>query len=141
MRCVLNDLAPRYRRWVLGTFTGMTVVFLASLVAFFERTKVGHVEAGLRSHDKWRPYPEEIFRRLSGVIADLHFAPTAGARDNLLRENVPAETVHLTGNTVVDAMLEVAAQERPVRDAALRRLLDENRRFVLLTAHRREIPF
>src|SRR5690606_32810589 len=113
-------------------------VFLASLVAFFERTRVGHVEAGLRSHDKWRPYPEEIFRRLTGVIADVHFAPTPRARDNLLREGVPADPVHVTGNTVVAALTRIAAHPREPRNAELRQTVDEvrqGRRLVLLTAH------
>src|SRR5690606_22591706 len=105
---------------------------------FFERIPVGHVEAGLRSRDKWRPYPEEIFRRLAGGLADLHFAPTADARANLLREGVPPHQVFLTGNTVVDALLGIAAQERPVADAALREALSAERRLVLVTAHRRE---
>ena len=113
-------------------------VFFASLVGFFERVKVGHVEAGLRSHDKYRPYPEEIFRRLTGVSADLHFAPTADARDNLLREAVPASQVFLTGNTVVDALLGVSSRELPVENPVLKTAIEENRPTVLITAHRRE---
>lgn len=113
-------------------------VFFAALVAFFEKVRVGHVEAGLRSGDKWRPYPEEIFRRLSGVVADLHFAPTAAARDNLLAEGIPAAQVFLTGNTVVDALRSVAERSLPAEDAALRALLASGSRFVLVTAHRRE---
>ena len=113
-------------------------VFFASLVGFFERVKVGHVEAGLRSHDKYRPYPEEIFRRLTGVSADLHFAPTAEARDNLLREAVPANQVFLTGNTVVDALLSVSSRELPVENPVLKTAIEEGRPTVLITAHRRE---
>ena len=113
-------------------------VFFGALVAYFERTSVGHVEAGLRSGDKWRPYPEEIFRRLVGVAADLHFAPTPGARANLLAENVDPARVFLTGNTVVDALLHIAAVERPVSSPELRRVRAEKRRLVLITAHRRE---
>lgn len=118
-------------------------VFLTSLVAFFERTLVGHVEAGLRSRDKWKPWPEEVFRRLAGVTADLHFAPTPAARDNLAAEGiggatVPYAKVHVTGNTVVDAVRWAAAAERPVRDAELAAALASGRRLVLVTAHRRE---
>src|SRR5690606_15110103 len=114
-----------------------TVLF-AALAAFFERIMVGHVEAGLRSGDKWQPYPEEIFRRLAGGIADLHFAPTQQARANLLGEGVPAERVFLTGNTVVDALLSIGERDRPVTSPALREELAEGRRLVLVTAHRRE---
>jgi UDP-N-acetylglucosamine 2-epimerase (non-hydrolysing) len=113
-------------------------VFFASLVGFFQRIQVGHVEAGLRSNDKWRPYPEEIFRRLTGVVADLHFAPTPGARQNLLHEHVPAEQVFLTGNTVVDALLAIAQRPHEPRNAQLREALNSGQRLVLVTAHRRE---
>jgi UDP-N-acetylglucosamine 2-epimerase (non-hydrolysing) len=107
-------------------------------VAFFEKVKVGHVEAGLRSHDKWAPFPEEIFRRLSDVLSDYYFAPTSLARDALLAEGVPAEKIHVTGNTVVDALLSVTGRERPVEDATLATALQGPERLVLLTAHRRE---
>jgi len=113
-------------------------VFFASMVGFFQRIQVGHVEAGLRSNDKWRPYPEEIFRRLTGVVADLHFAPTPGARQNLLREHVPAEQVFLTGNTVVDALLAIGQKSHEPVNAALRAALNEQKHLVLVTAHRRE---
>ncbi|MGH7504338.1 MAG: non-hydrolyzing UDP-N-acetylglucosamine 2-epimerase, partial [Longimicrobiales bacterium] len=137
LRRVVRDYRPE-----LVLVQGDTAtVFLASLVAFFERTKVGHVEAGLRSHDKWRPYPEEIFRKLTGVLADVHFAPTRGARDNLLREGVPADRVHVTGNTVVDALQRIAGEPREARNEQLARALAEvetGKRMILLTAHRRE---
>jgi UDP-N-acetylglucosamine 2-epimerase (non-hydrolysing) len=113
-------------------------VFLAGLVTYYERGRLGHVEAGLRSGDKWRPYPEEIYRRLTGVMADLHFAPTPAACENLLRENVPAAQVFVTGNTVVDALLEVAARPYTPANAALQAAVAAGRRLVLLTAHRRE---
>jgi UDP-N-acetylglucosamine 2-epimerase (non-hydrolysing) len=86
----------------------------------------------------WRPYPEEIFRRLTGVSADLHFAPTPDARENLLRENVPAHQVFLTGNTVVDALLGVAEKELQVTSPELQKAIDSKRQLVLITAHRRE---
>jgi UDP-N-acetylglucosamine 2-epimerase (non-hydrolysing) len=118
-------------------------VFLAGLVSFLERARMGHVEAGLRSRDRWRPWPEEIFRRLAGVIADLHFAPTHAARDNLLgegigRETVPYARVHVTGNTVVDAVRWAATLNRPVRNRDLAAVLAAGQRLVLVTAHRRE---
>jgi UDP-N-acetylglucosamine 2-epimerase len=114
-------------------------VFTASLAAYFEHVRVGHVEAGLRTPDKRAPFPEEMFRRLTDVVADFHFAPTRRAAEALRRENVPEEQIHLTGNTVVDALLSVARRERPVTDHALRAVLDDaDSRLVLLTAHRRE---
>lgn len=87
-----------------------TTTAAAALAAFYARVKVGHVEAGLRSGDKWRPFPEEVNRRVAGSIADLHFAPTQGSRRNLLREGVPRERILVTGNTVIDALQWVAGQ-------------------------------
>ena len=84
-----------------------TTAALAALAAFYQQRRVAHVEAGLRSHDKWQPFPEEINRRIAGVIADLHFAPTEGARQNLLREGVPESAVRVTGNTIIDALRQI----------------------------------
>jgi UDP-N-acetylglucosamine 2-epimerase (non-hydrolysing) len=113
-------------------------VFFGALVGFFERVQVGHVEAGLRSGDKWRPYPEEILRRMTGVVADVHFAPTPGARQHLLDENVAPDSVHVTGNTVVDALQRIAAVPHEPANAELRAALASDRRLILVTAHRRE---
>ena len=114
-----------------------TVLF-GALAAFFEKTPVGHVEAGLRSGNRHHPFPEEVFRRLTGGVADLHFAPTIRARDNLLREGRDPDTVHLTGNTVVDALQRVGEAAGDAAHPALRAALESGRRLVLLTAHRRE---
>jgi UDP-N-acetylglucosamine 2-epimerase (non-hydrolysing) len=84
-----------------------TTVMASSLAAYYHRIKVGHVEAGLRTSDKWQPFPEEINRRLASVVADLHFAPTDWARQNLLRENIPSEQIIVTGNPVIDALQAV----------------------------------
>jgi UDP-N-acetylglucosamine 2-epimerase (non-hydrolysing) len=114
-------------------------VFAGALVGFLERVKVGHVEAGLRSHDKWAPFPEEIFRRLADVLSDYYFAPTARAKAELLAENVPRDRIRITGNPVVDALLAVSGQDRPIEDEALRSVVEDgSARLVLLTAHRRE---
>ena len=134
LRQVVRSFRPR----VVLVQGDTATVFVGSLVAFFEGVKVGHVEAGLRSHDKWAPFPEEIFRRLSDVLSDYYFAPTALARDALLAEGVPAQQVHVTGNTVVDALLAVTERSRPAADEILARVLAGPRRLVLLTAHRRE---
>ena len=141
VRECLTGLAPVVRdyRPDLVVLEGDTAsVFTGSLVAFFERTRVAHVEAGLRSGDKWRPFPEEIFRRLTGVVADLHLAPTPEARANLLAEGVPESSIHVTGNTVVDAVRQIAARNRPIRNPALADAIAAGGRLVLVTAHRRE---
>jgi UDP-N-acetylglucosamine 2-epimerase (non-hydrolysing) len=114
-----------------------TTVAVAALAAFYSRARVGHVEAGLRTGDRWQPFPEEINRRIAGVIADRHFAPTARSRDNLLREDVPPERILVTGNPGIDALRWITAQpEGPV----VRDLLLEapEARTILVTAHRRE---
>lgn len=145
---VLNRLEPVLRAeapdWVVvqGDTTTMAA---ASLAAFYAGVKVAHVEAGLRTHDKWQPFPEEINRRIASVIADLHFAPTRRARDNLLREGVPADRVVVTGNPVIDALHWVAQQPRSsetfLADRGLRALAPLppfDSRIILVTAHRRE---
>jgi len=112
--------------------------FAGALAAFYQRIPVGHVEAGLRTGDKYNPFPEEIFRRLATVAADLHFAPTAGARAALLREGVDADHIYVTGNAVIDALLSVVRQEHPLPRGVRRVLAGGERRLVLVTAHRRE---
>ena len=134
----LRGVVQEFRPDALLVQGDTATVFTGSLVGFFERVKVGHVEAGLRSHDKWAPFPEEIFRRLTDVVSDYCFAPTAHAKRALLAEKVPAEHVYVTGNTVVDALMSVADQQRPVENEVLRAAIQGERRLVLLTAHRRE---
>lgn len=133
---ILDEVRPD---WVLVQ-GDTTTVAAAALGAFYARAKVGHVEAGLRSHDKWRPFPEEINRRVAGVTADLHFAPTERARQNLVREGLPEAQVVVTGNTVIDALRSVEAQPWDVRSLGerARDLEDRARRLLLVTAHRRE---
>jgi len=119
-----------------------TTSFIAGLAAFHRHIPIGHVEAGLRTGNLQQPWPEEANRRLTGVIADLHFAPTRKARDNLLREGVPLEHIEVTGNTVIDALLwmrEYLAQTawHPSADSPLHTLRDDQR-MVLITGHRRE---
>lgn len=120
-----------------------TTTMAASMAAFYCGTRVGHVEAGLRTHNRHAPFPEEMNRRVTGALADLHFAPTGAARDNLLREGIAEESILVTGNTVIDALLEVAGRLR--RDDALQRrfadgfpFLAADRRLILVTGHRRE---
>ena len=120
-----------------------TSAFAGSLAAYYEKRAVAHVEAGLRTHNPYSPFPEEMNRRLISALASLHFVPTARARDNLLAENTPAGSVHLTGNTVVDSLLWVVDRLR--EDTALRNRLDAHfdflgaaPRLILVTGHRRE---
>lgn len=139
---VLERLRPilrEYRPHVVLVEGDTGSVFAASLAAFFEQIRVGHVEAGLRSYHKWIPFPEEMFRRLTDHVADYHFAPTPAAAAALRREGVPEESTYVTGNTVVDALKAAAALERPVTNPALRAALEtDGARLILLTAHRRE---
>ena len=114
-----------------------TTVMAASLVAFYHQVKVGHVEAGLRTHNKWEPFPEEINRKVAGAVADLHFAPTETAKENLLREGVKPEMIHVTGNTVIDALHIVAKMPYDLESGPLAGIPWE-KRIILVTAHRRE---
>jgi UDP-N-acetylglucosamine 2-epimerase (non-hydrolysing) len=119
-----------------------TTVMSAAVNAFYRQIRVGHVEAGLRTFDKWQPFPEEINRRIAGTVADLHFAPTTLNRSNLLKEGVPEERIVITGNPVIDAVRWISAQPAPDEITALLRDLDvgsgKTNRLVLITAHRRE---
>jgi len=114
-----------------------TTVMAAALAAFYQRIPVGHVEAGLRTFDRQNPFPEEINRRIASVLSDLHFAPTERARANLLAEGVPAESVFVTGNTIVDALREMPLTD-PFASESLRQLPLAGRRLIVVTAHRRE---
>ncbi|HXH49480.1 MAG TPA: UDP-N-acetylglucosamine 2-epimerase (non-hydrolyzing) [Terriglobia bacterium] len=117
-----------------------TTAAVAALASFYTRVKVGHIEAGLRSHDKWRPFPEEVNRSVARMVADLHFAPTQAARRNLLCEGVPESQVMVTGNTVIDALRSVQTMswEPNSLGEAGREVLGSGARIILVTAHRRE---
>lgn len=119
-----------------------TTVMAAAVNAYYRQIKVGHVEAGLRTYDKWQPFPEEINRRIAGTVADLHFAPTQRNRENLLREGVSDTNIAITGNPVIDAVRWISAQPIPTEVSALMNDLCVgpfgSNRLVLITAHRRE---
>jgi UDP-N-acetylglucosamine 2-epimerase (non-hydrolysing) len=109
----LDPVLEKYNPdWVLVQ-GDTTTVAITALMAYYRRIRVGHVEAGLRTHDKWQPFPEEINRRVAGVTADLHFAPTEWSRQNLLHEGVPDSAIVVTGNPVIDALQVVARQAEP----------------------------
>ena len=127
--------------WVLVVGDTTTVVTTSQL-AYYRRIKLGHVEAGLRTHNKWHPFPEELNRRIATVIADLHFAPTEWSKGNLLREGVEEKDILVTGNSVIDALHFVARQPEPQQITELLERLairgPAARRLILVTAHRRE---
>jgi len=112
--------------------------FVAGLAAFYNQVKVGHVEAGLRTYDKYSPFPEEMNRQLTGRIADLHFSPTEQNRLNLLKENVSDDNIYITGNTVIDALKTTVKPDYVFKDENLNNVDFENHRVVMVTAHRRE---
>jgi len=130
---VLRGFGPD---WVLVQ-GDTTTVMAAGLSAYYHRVRVGHVEAGLRTGDKWQPFPEEINRKVLGAVADLHFAPTEWARGNLLREGVSEASIRVTGNPVIDALRQVLRQPCDLQAGPLQGRLDE-RKLLLVTAHRRE---
>ena len=115
-----------------------TTAMVASLVAYYHRIKLGHVEAGLRTNDKFQPFPEEINRRITDLLADAYFAPTQNSRINLLKEGIPSEAILVTGNTVIDALMAIYQRvaERPL-DSVLSTSI-EDRLLILVTVHRRE---
>jgi UDP-N-acetylglucosamine 2-epimerase (non-hydrolysing) len=131
---ILADLRPD----LLLAQGDTTTTFVASLAAFYHQVPVGHVEAGLRTDNRYDPFPEEMNRRLTGALAELHFAPTPQAADNLRKEGVPGSAIFPVGNTVIDALLEVAARPYRFEDAELDRLTSGEGRLLLVTAHRRE---
>lgn len=117
-----------------------TTAYSAALTAFYHHIKVGHVEAGLRTFDKWQPFPEEVNRRMISIVSDLHFAPTGWSRQNLINEGVPENKIVVTGNTVVDALQMIIDRPEPaeIKQLAKKAGLDRGNRLVLVTAHRRE---
>jgi UDP-N-acetylglucosamine 2-epimerase (non-hydrolysing) len=130
---VLAEVNPD---WVLAVGDTTTVITTCQL-AFYRRIKFGHVEAGLRTHNKWQPFPEEINRRLATTMADLHFAPTTRSKNNLLHEGVDEKDIFVTGNSVIDALKYVAEQDEPKEIKELLGMFD-GKRVILVTAHRRE---
>jgi len=115
-----------------------TTTFAAALAAFYLQVPVGHVEAGLRTQNKYSPFPEEINRHLTAVMADLHFAPTATARDNLLKEGIGREKIFVTGNTVIDALFFTVRSGYRFNNPVLESIDYKKRRLLLVTTHRRE---
>ena len=115
-----------------------TTTFAGALAAYYHQTTVGHVEAGLRTHNKYSPFPEEMNRKLTGAIADLHFAPTTTAEQNLRTEAVPQEKIFVTGNTVIDALHKTVKEDFHFDNELLQHIDYKNKRIILVTTHRRE---
>lgn len=143
---VLKGLDHVFETWtpdVVLVHGDTATTFAASLAAYYHKIKVGHVEAGLRTGDLYSPWPEEANRQLTGVLANYHFAPTQSSYENLVKENVSPEDIIVTGNTVIDALLQV--KQKVEQDQALVNqfhqefsFLDENKKLILVTGHRRE---
>ncbi|HNR05147.1 MAG TPA: UDP-N-acetylglucosamine 2-epimerase (non-hydrolyzing) [Bacillota bacterium] len=115
-----------------------TTTFIGSLAAFYNKIRVGHVEAGLRTFNKYFPYPEEMNRKLTGAIADIHFAPTSVSKANLLREGVPDGSIFVTGNTAIDALKTTVKKDFRFYTEELKKLNYDKKRIIMVTAHRRE---
>jgi UDP-N-acetylglucosamine 2-epimerase (non-hydrolysing) len=114
-----------------------TTTFIGALAGFYNKIPIGHIEAGLRTYDKYQPFPEEINRKLTTVLADIHFSPTKRAAENLIREGVPASKIFITGNTVIDALLEIISRNYKFKKP-LDKIVNNNSNLILVTAHRRE---
>lgn len=139
----IDDYLSEYKPDMLIVQGDTTTVFCASLAAFYHRIPVGHVEAGLRTHNKYSPFPEEINRVLTTHVADYHFAPTEGARNNLLKEGIEAGKIFVTGNTVIDALhiaIERIKKKQPMIPGLPTELMYDqyDRPLILITGHRRE---
>ncbi|MTK11968.1 MAG: UDP-N-acetylglucosamine 2-epimerase (non-hydrolyzing) [Clostridiaceae bacterium] len=115
-----------------------TTTFAGALAAFYQKIKVGHVEAGLRTFDKYFPFPEEMNRKLTGSMADLHFAPTVGSKSNLLREGIDEKDIFVTGNTVIDAMEFTVDDSYVFNNVELNGIEYNKKKVIMVTAHRRE---
>ena len=139
LRSVLEDFSPD----VVIVHGDTTTTFAASLAAYYKKIPVVHVEAGLRTGNRYSPWPEEMNRKLTGAMAAFHFAPTAISRDNLLRESVEADSIFVTGNTVIDALLDVVKKiegDRELKAGLVQQFdfLNPEKRTILITGHRRE---
>ena len=138
-RCLtgMDDVLEQAKPDLILVHGDTSTTFAGALAAFYHQIPVGHVEAGLRTYDKWSPYPEEMNRKMVGSIADLHFCPTVSNRENLARENITSG-VFLTGNTVIDALQTTVVDEFTFAEDILNQLDYKNRKVILVTCHRRE---
>ncbi|MGI6587158.1 MAG: UDP-N-acetylglucosamine 2-epimerase (non-hydrolyzing) [Gracilibacteraceae bacterium] len=115
-----------------------TTTFIGSLAAFYNKIRIGHVEAGLRTFNKYFPYPEEMNRKLTGAMADIHFSPTSVSKANLIKEGIPEESIFITGNTAIDALRTTVKKDFRFYTEELKKLDYDRKRIIMVTAHRRE---
>lgn len=134
----MEDVLKKEKPDIVLVHGDTSTSFVAALAAFYEQIPVGHVEAGLRTYDIYSPFPEEMNRQLTGRIAELHFSPTQRNYDNLIKENVDAEKIHITGNTVIDALKTTVKDNYEFENECLKNIDFENKRVIVVTAHRRE---
>ena len=134
----LEEVLQREKPDLVLVHGDTTTTFVGALAAYYEQIPVGHVEAGLRTYNRLSPFPEEMNRRLTDTLSELHFAPTIQAKQNLLREGIPGENIYVTGNTVIDALLETVKKDYSFSDPVLQSIDYKSRRVLLVTAHRRE---
>lgn len=134
----LSDVMSKENPDLVLVHGDTTTTFVASLAAFYNKIKIGHVEAGLRTYDKYSPYPEEMNRKLTTALADIFFAPTENNKNNLLKEGIPEEKIFVTGNTAVDAMRYTVNKEYEFDNEELKKVDFKNKKVTLVTAHRRE---
>jgi UDP-N-acetylglucosamine 2-epimerase (non-hydrolysing) len=131
---VIKELQPD----IILVHGDTTTTFVGSLAAFYNKVQIGHVEAGLRTFNKYSPYPEEMNRKLTGAMADIHFSPTSTSKANLLREGVSEEDIYITGNTAIDALKTTVKKKFEFYSDELKKLDFDGKRIIMVTAHRRE---
>lgn len=134
----LNEVLTDAKPDIVLVHGDTTTTFAGALAAYYHQIPVGHIEAGLRTGNKFSPFPEEMNRKLTGALTDLHFAPTKTAKQNLLRENISAEKIFVTGNTVIDALHATVKADFKFADKLLQKIDYRNKKIILLTTHRRE---
>ena len=134
----LGDVFTKLQPDMVLVHGDTTTTFVGALAAYYQKIAIGHVEAGLRTGNKYSPFPEEANRALTGVLADFHFAPTQMAKENLLRENVRKEQIFVTGNTVIDALQATVKNDYEFTHPVLTECVKRNRKIILVTTHRRE---
>lgn len=134
----LSDVLDKAKPDIVLVHGDTTTTFVGSLAAFYKQISVGHVEAGLRTFDKYSPYPEEMNRKLTGALADLHFAPTSISRTNLINEGIKSQRIYITGNTAIDALKTTVSGKYTFKNDQLKKIDYANRRVIAVTAHRRE---
>jgi UDP-N-acetylglucosamine 2-epimerase len=131
---VIKELQPD----IILVHGDTTTTFVGSLAAFYNKVQIGHVEAGLRTFNKYSPYPEEMNRKLTGAMADIHFSPTETSKSNLLREGISEKSIYVTGNTAIDALKTTVKEDFGFYTEELKKLDYDKKRVIMVTAHRRE---